>query len=349
MVSLLKFVFLLIVFFVISTRSIYPTTVAQTIDPADNAALHYWHAFQFFSRFQSKETELDVYELIQQAYEERFDAATMQLFEAAEVFLNYVKTGTEQPYCEWGNLSFQDLWPGYSMRLSYCKTTTQLMIARSRYRFHLDQEEAALQDLMITFEFVDDIGSGYFIMGELEELSRKEMVLEQVLEVLPNLRTELTLKLETFFSRNTQLDRTLPGDVFFNDFSFFLSHLRNQLISSGNRFEELDASLQTNFQSILEATGINASEDLDQQLDSAESQLGDLKRKLNETPPDDLNRVLSEAGYQTDSWVIESAIRLAKYSQEIANKEKLIFMTMKSQVNDVKKTDNEEDRFQDQE
>jgi hypothetical protein len=192
-------------------------------DPAQNAALQYWRAFQFEAAVASEDGALtNAHQLIQNATMGKFTPRTDDYFQRVQSYLDLMRLGASQPYCEWGPhsnpLEIPHLLKGRSL--------ARLSSARLRHLISSGQTEEAIDLFKSALQMTEHLDDGSLLIGALLKNSSQALLINAAAAELPNLNRDNLARFARVIDDHLPQAQHRLGRTFLNDYKFGLDRVR---------------------------------------------------------------------------------------------------------------------------
>jgi hypothetical protein len=198
---------------------------AERRDPARNAALQYWRAFEFEKAAVPKEGGFtNSHQLISEALQGRFTTQTEEYFRRVEQYLDLMRLGAAQPYCEWGPHSH----PLEIPHLMKGRSLGRLAAARFRHLAASGQEESATDLFRSAFQMAEHMDDTSLGIGILIKQASHGILINAAAAELPGLTRNTLASIATIIEENRPPYRL--GETFLNDYNFLLRQLRADVL-----------------------------------------------------------------------------------------------------------------------
>lgn len=142
-------------------------------DPADNAALRYWRAFDGFSQL-NKEQE----KILEDWRTTPLDQASAALVKDSAA-LKGLHQGAKQAYCDWG-LDYDDGVGMLLPHLARARTLARIACLRARWKFHEGKPREAVDDIVAAMILGRHSGADPVLISILVGYAIERMALEAV-------------------------------------------------------------------------------------------------------------------------------------------------------------------------
>jgi hypothetical protein len=261
-------------------------------EPAQNAALQYWKAFQFEQSYGAEVEGIPLHQLMSEAREGRFTEHAEKVLERAVPYLEKMRLGASLPYCDWGALP----WPTHSVDIAHLppgKSFVGIAAARIIQLIRAGRGEEGVQLLEAGLRFSGHLGGGRLMIEDLVKIACEAILIEGSARELPRLKPVELEMLGRMLEDRLPMDYD-PAAAFLNDHMRTATNLLSGLADAPAEelnFKELnDAFSEAGFAEV----SISTREELAEFISRLEQHIKSIAALLRETPPPDLKQKVEE-------------------------------------------------------
>lgn len=212
-----------------------PMPAAQTDAAQGNAALSYWQAFAVMPELTDEQDEM-----LKNGNQVSLDDSVAELVAKCENALELLHRGARMPQCTWGTV----LEDGPAVLLPHLSKARQLgRVAglRARYRFHNDDQQGAVEDVVATLVLARRTGGEALLISVLVQFAIEEIAVQAI---APQLLDLSEAQLSQFAAQLSTLPpRTTIGQGIESERKWILGWMRRKFVSS-NSAEEREEALR---------------------------------------------------------------------------------------------------------